>query len=47
MMFDERYDAKFDPTQLKNPDIDFLFCIGTSLQTGLSVKLVSEAKKVV
>ena len=47
MFFDEKYGEKFDPANLKDKNFPHLVCIGTSLQTGLSIKLASEAKEIV
>lgn len=47
MFFDEEYDNTFDPFQLRKKQFDLTIAIGTSLQTGLSIKVITNSKVVI
>ena len=46
MFFDEKYGELFGEN-VKNKKYDMVFSIGSSLSTGLSIKIVSEAEEIV
>lgn len=47
MFFDERYDNLFDPTNIRDKNYDMTIVIGTSLATGLSVKIVTNSNTII
>ena len=47
MFFDEQYDDIFDPDSMRVKNFPLVFCIGTSLQTGLSIRIASQAEEII
>lgn len=44
MFFDEVYSDKFDPHNVRGKTFSFAIAIGTTLQTGLSAKIMSNCQ---